>query len=114
MTTKIKTTAKKKPIDVNINIDTPKDALITRKTLMKLFCERKIDKTDLNALLYSLQGASSEHMNMINLTKIELESRRIDVQERDVIVREETKLRLEGKIEALETVIEELEAETVR
>ncbi len=55
----MKTTAKKKPIDVNINIDTPKDALITRKALMKLFCERKIDKTDLNALLYSLQGASS-------------------------------------------------------
>ncbi len=53
-------------------------------------------------------------MNMIKLTKIELESRRIDVQERDVIVREETKLRSEGKFEALETVIEELEAETVR
>jgi hypothetical protein len=114
MATKPRTATKKELINVDINIDTPKDTLTTRKSLMNLFCERKIDRNDLNALLYSLQGASSEHQNMINLTKIQLETERIKIQERDVIVREETKLKLENKIDQLETVIEEMERETVR
>ncbi|MED2035357.1 hypothetical protein P4V74_29715 [Bacillus thuringiensis] len=104
----------KDPIDIVINVSTPQHALMTRQKIMQLYCERKIDRADLGALNYSLQGASSEHANLINLTKIQQDNERIKIQERDVIVREETKLKLENKIEELEAYATELEAKTIK
>ncbi|EEM56351.1 MULTISPECIES: hypothetical protein [Bacillus cereus group] len=109
--TTAKKTKQKEPINVDIKINTPKQALATRKMLMDMYCQRKIDRTDLNALTYVMQGASVDHKGIQEGEKLKIEREKVAIQERAVIVSEEMKLKQEQRIEELEAILEEMQDE---
>ncbi|MCU5281480.1 hypothetical protein [Bacillus thuringiensis] len=96
----------KEPINIDIKISTPKQALQTRKELMEKYCKREIEKGDISTLLYALQGASVEHRSMQEAEKIKIEREKVTIQERAVAVSEEMKTKLEDRVKELEGILE--------
>lgn len=98
----------KEPININIKIATPKQALATRKELMDMLCRREIERADFSLLNHALQGASVEHRSIQEGERIKIEREKVAIQERAVIVSEEMKVKLEKHNEQLEDEVFEL------
>lgn len=110
--TTAKKTKTKEPINIDIKIATPKQALATRKLIMDMICRREIEQSDSRQLIYALQGASVEHRSMQEGEKLKIEREKVAIQERAVKVSEEMKLKQEQRIEELEAIIEENQEQT--
>ncbi|EJR70922.1 hypothetical protein IK7_06385 [Bacillus cereus VD156] len=96
----------KEPINIDIKIATPKQALATRKLIMDMICRREIEQSDSRQLIYALQGASVEHRSMQEGEKLKIEREKVAIQERAVKVSEEMKTKLEDRVKELEGILE--------
>lgn len=96
----------KEPININIKIATPKQALATRKKLMDMLCRREIERADFSLLNHALQGASVEHRSIQEGERIKIEREKVAIQERAVVVSEEMKTKLEDRVKELEGILE--------